>query len=166
MTVLSIPAEVLAVFHHFRTAEFSTIAKDGTPIAWPVTPLYQEDSGTFITATSIGLPNKAFNIRRNPRVALLFSEPKASGLPAAPAVLVQGQAQVDDTITTLAGLEALWEKIYRFQPPGSQISSSPLSRYLMDWYYMRLRIVTVPQRIAWWPNGDFSHPPQVVANVG
>jgi hypothetical protein len=166
MAALPIPADVLAVFHHFRTAEFTTIAKDGTPITWPVTVLYQEDSGAFVTATSIGLPNKAFNIRRNARVALLFSEPKASGLSSPPAVLVQGDAQVADAVTTLEGIEALWEKIYRFQPPARLVSTSPLGRYLMDWYYMRLRIVTVPRRIWWWAEGDFSRQPEVVDHVG
>ena len=161
-----LPPDVLAVFHNFRTAEFTTIARDGTPITWPVTALYEAESGVFITATSIGLPNKAFHVRRYPRVALLFSEPKASGLHAPPAVLVQGQAQVDERVTTVEGLEALWEKIYRFQPPAKVTSSSPLSRYLMDWYYMRLRIRTVPRRIVWWPNGDFSRPPEAVADVG
>ena len=102
-----LPPEVIAVFHHFRTAEFTNLAKDGTPITWPVTALYDEPSGTFITATSIGLPRRPFNIRRNPRVALLFSEPKASGLTGAPAVLVQGDAQAADDVTSVGGLEAL-----------------------------------------------------------
>ncbi len=162
----SLPPEVLAVFDCFRTVEFTTIAKDGTPITWPVTALYEADSGTFVTATSIGLPNKAFHIRRNPRVALLFSEPKASGLTSPPAVLVQGEAQVDERVTTLAGLEALWEKIYRFQPAAQMTSRFAPGRYLMDWYYMRLRIRTVPRRIVWWPNGDFSRAPEVAADVG
>ena len=163
---MPLPPAVVAVFHNFRTAEFTTLAKDGTPITWPVTALYDEASGTFVTATSIGLPQKAYNIRRNPRVALLFSEPRASGLSAAPAVLVQGDAHAAENITSVAGLEALWEKIYRFQPPSKVTSSTALSRYLMDWYYMRLKIVTVPKRIRWWANGDFMRPPEEVAHVG
>ncbi len=161
-----VPPEVIAVFHHFRTAEFTTLAGDGTPITWPVIVLYDEPSGAFISATSIGLPHKAYNIRRHPRVALLFSEPKASGLIGAPAVLVQGDAQAAEDITSVAGLEALWEKIYRFQPPSKVTSSTPFSRWLMDWFYMRVKIVTVPKRIQWWANGDFSRPPQEVADVG
>jgi len=166
MPPLPLPPEVVAVFHNFRTVEFTTLAKDGTPITWPVTALYDEPSGTFVTATSIGLPNKAFNIRRNPRVALLFSEPKASGLSGAPAVLVQGLAQAAEDLTSVAGLEALWEKIYRFQPAGKATSATWLSRYLMDWYYMRLKIVTTPQRVLWWAAGDFSRPPQEAGHVG
>lgn len=162
---LNIPTEVEAVFENFRTAEFTTIAKDGTPITWPVTVVYEAERGEFLTATSIGLPNKAFNIRRNSRVTLLFSEPKASGLRSAPAVLVQGEAAVSEGVTTLAGIESVWEKIYRFQPPAKITSGTFLSRYLMDWYYMRLSIRIVPKRICWWAAGDFSKAPQEVAYV-
>ena len=44
---------------------------------WPVTPRLLDD-GRFLLTTSIGLPQKAFNIRRNPKVAMLFSEPTGS----------------------------------------------------------------------------------------
>lgn len=165
MGQLNIPPEVAAVFENFRTAEFTTIAKDGTPITWPVTVVYEADRGEFLAATSIGLPNKVFNIRRNPKVALLFSEPKASGLAGAPAVLVQGQAMAPDTVTTLDGIESVWEKIYRFQPPAKITSGSPLSRYLMDWYYMRVPIRIVPRQIHWWAAGDFAKLPQAVDDV-
>lgn len=161
MARLTLPAEVEAVLHNFRTAEFTTIAKDGTPITWPVTAVYEVETGTFLTATSIGLPNKAFNIRRNPKVSLLFSEPKASGLSGAPAVLVQGEATAPDTVTTLAGIESVWEKIYRFQPPAKITSGTALSRYLMDWYYMRIAIRITPKRVQWWAAGDFTKTPEV-----
>ena len=83
---LPIPEEVEAVFREFRTCEFSTLAADGTPITWPMLPFWRAETGQFMTTTSIGLPDKAFNIRRNPRVALLFSDPTGSGLFDPPAV--------------------------------------------------------------------------------
>src|SRR5687768_13869692 len=98
MPRFQVPPTIEAVFHQFRTAEFSTIAKDGTPITWPITAAYDSDSGEFIATTSIGLPNKAYNVRRNPRVALLFSEPAACGIESPPAVLVQGDARVSEDI--------------------------------------------------------------------
>lgn len=163
---MTIPDTLVAVFHNFRTTEFSTIAKDGTPITWPVTSVYEEDKQEFILFTAIGLPQKAYNIRRNPKVSLLFSEPRASGLTSPPAVLVQGDAQVADTITTLEGIEPIWAKIYRFQPSAKMMSGSPLMRYLMDWYYMRLKIRVIPRRVLWWEKGDFSQRPQEVQRVG
>ena len=48
--------------------------------------------------TSIGLPNKAFNARRDGRISLLFSDQTASGLQDPPAVLVQGDAEVPEEI--------------------------------------------------------------------
>jgi hypothetical protein len=146
---LQIPDEVVAVFHNFRTAELTTIAKDGTPITWPVTVVYDEVSQLFTTSTSIGLPQKAYNIRRNPKVSLLFSEPRACGLKSPPTVLVQGEAQVSDHIMLFDGMEAVWEKIYRFQPSAKLTLYSPIMRNLMDWYYMRLKISIVPKNVLW-----------------
>ncbi len=38
------------------------------------------ETGKFLLTTSVALPVKAFNIRRDPHVALLFSDPTGSGL--------------------------------------------------------------------------------------
>src|SRR5512146_1977146 len=103
---LAIPAEVEAVFHAFRTCEFSTLAKDGTPITWPTLPFWDAAKQRFIVTTSIGFPQKAYNVRRDGRVSLLFSEPKASGLERPPAVLVQGDATApDEIVTSFTGYE-------------------------------------------------------------
>ncbi len=80
---IDLPPEVEAVFLEFRTCEMSTLARDGAPITWPTLPFWRPHEGRFLITTSIGLPHKAFNVRRNPRVALLFSDPTASGLPQA-----------------------------------------------------------------------------------
>ena len=98
--MIHLPSEVEAVFRGFRTCELATVSKDGTPIAWPNVALYQPEQSRFLITTSIGLPQKAFNIRRNPRVAMLFSNPTGSGLATPPAVLVQGDAVAPDQIVT------------------------------------------------------------------
>jgi hypothetical protein len=165
MSRFLIPPEIIEVFHNFRTTELSTIAKDGTALTWPVTTAFDEPACEFIAFTSIGLPQKAYNIRRNPKVSMLFSEPKASGLKNPPAVLVQGDATVSENITTLEGLELSWEKIFRFQPSAKATHGSALSRYLMDWYYLRLKIVVRPQTIRFWENGDFSKPAKELEHV-
>jgi hypothetical protein len=160
---LPIPAEVEAVFREFRTCEFSTLAADGTPITWPMLPFFRASTGQFMTTTSIGLPDKAFNIRRNPRVSLLFSDPTGSGLFDPPAVLVQGDAVAPDEIkTSIGGFENEVMLVYRRQPAGAMYTANPAMRWFSDWYFMRLEITVTPRRILWWEHGDVSRAPMVV----
>ena len=110
--------------------------------------------------TSISLSQKAFNVRRNPRVSLLFSNPMAGGLHDPPAVLVQADAEApDELVTSVEGFEDELRRVYQRQPTSRVYSSNPLLRYFMDWYYMRLVIHVTPRRILWWPRGDLSQAP-------
>ncbi len=119
------PREVEAVFLEFRTCEMSTLARDGTPITWPTMPFWYPDEGRFLITTSIGLPHKAFNVRRNPRVSLLFSDPTASGLTNPPAVLVQGDAVSPDEVeTSLLGFEDELRQVLRRQPAGGSTAAT------------------------------------------
>jgi len=162
-TRVGVPPEVEEVFLEFRTCEMSTLARDGSPITWPTMPFWRSGEGRFLITTSIGLPHKAFNIRRNPRVSLLFSNPRASGLTDPSAVLVQGDAEAPDEVeTTLEGFEDEMRQALRRQPAGGNYSGNPLTRYLFDWYYMRLMIHVTPRRILWWPGGDFEQAPRQV----
>jgi hypothetical protein len=168
----SLPPEVQAVVREFRTCEFTTLSKSGTPVTWPVSARYQAGPERFILTTTIGFPNKIFNIRRNPRVSLLFSNPTGCGLTNPPSVLVQGDATAGDTVMTsineVEGLREYWrESIFRRQPSSAMISSNPFSRWMMDWYYMRILITVVPRAWYWWPESDFSRPAckQEVAHV-
>ncbi|CAN5183368.1 hypothetical protein BH18ACT10_BH18ACT10_19190 [soil metagenome] len=160
---LALPTEMEEVFREFRTCEFSTMTRGGVPVAWPLIPLWRPDEGRFVLTTSIGLPMKAFNIRRDPKVSLLFSDPTGSGIEDPPAVLVQGDAEMTDEVhTSPAGMEDYWERIFRVQPAGKMYGSNALTRYLLDWYYMRLHIFVTPRRILWWPDGDFMQTPNEV----
>lgn len=156
MAGLSLPAEIETVFREFRTCEFTTLSRDGTPITWPVLPFYRPREGCFLITTSIGLPQKVFNVRRNPRVSLLFSEPTGSNLQSPPAVLVQGTAEAPDQIgTAVKGLEDELRMVFERQPAAAMYSSNPITRYFFDWYYMRLLIAVVPHRVFYWPDRDF-----------
>ena len=68
-------------------------------MTWPVSPRLLAD-GRFLLTTSIGMPQKAFNVRRNPKVSLLYSEPTGSRVTAPGAVLIQGDATAEDRIVT------------------------------------------------------------------
>ena len=158
--VAGLPREVEDVFEEFRTCELSTLARDGTPITWPTLPFWRSDEKRFLITTSIALAQKALNVRRNPRVSLLFSDPTASGLDAPPAVLVQGDAEAPEKIvTSVAGFEEELRRVYRRQPVSRMYGSNPLTRRFMDWYFMRLSIYVTPRRILWWSGGDFWREP-------
>lgn len=156
---LDLPAEVEEVVTRFYTCELTTLGRDGTPVTWPTLPLYRRDEGTFLVTTAIGLPQKALNVRRDPRVCLLYSDPTGSGLADPPAVLVQGDATCPEEIVTgVEELEDLFALIYRRQP-ASRRRADPLTRRLLDWYCMRLLIRIVPHTVSWWPGGDFARSP-------
>lgn len=159
MTMLKLPSEVEAVFRVFRTCELSTLSRNGTPVTWPTAARFQPERGQFLITSSIGLAQKVFNIRRNPHVAMLFSNPTGSGLISPPAVLVQGDATAPDkVITSVEGLEDYWrENIFQRQP-NSAMPDNAMVHKLIDWYYMRILILVKPRSIRWWPKSDFSKP--------
>lgn len=168
-SVNSLPGDVLEVFSRFFTAELTTIGRSGIPITWPIMPIYWQRKGLFVTLTSIGLPQKAINIRRNPHVSLLFSDPTGSELLNPPAVLVQGTAEAPNRVL-VSRQDAdpeLWQimthqalEMLKRQPAMKIYLNNPVSRYLMDWYFMRLLITIRPERVVWWPDADFSGLPR------
>jgi len=160
MATLVVPPEVEAVFQQVRTCEFTTLAGDNAPITWPTVALYEPAKGRFVITTSIGLPQKAYNLRRTPKVAMLYSDATGSGLTTPPTVLVQGHAVCPDQIVTQSQeLDTLGRLLMVRQPISARYAANPLTRWLSDWYLMRLLIYVTPHRIRWWPHGDFSHPP-------
>jgi hypothetical protein len=93
--------------------------------------------------TSVALPTKAVNVRREPRVSLLFSDPTGSGQSNPPQVLIRGRADCPDVLVTdPEPLARFWARLYDRQPGGTAYSATAVSRRLMDWYYFRL-VITV-----------------------
>ncbi|WP_460359267.1 pyridoxamine 5'-phosphate oxidase family protein [Mycobacterium sp. ZZG] len=149
------------IIEKYFTCEFTTIARDGSPQTWPVSPRLLPD-GRFLLGTSIGLPQKAYNIRRNPKVSLLFSEPTGSGVTTEGAVLIQGDATAEDRIVTdLASdpeLASLAQTLFIHQPAGA-LWGTWLGRRLWWSYYMRILIYVTPRRALYWPTRDFTAAP-------
>ncbi len=152
----------IAIIEKYFTCEFTTIARDGSPQTWPVSPRLLGD-GRFLLGTSIGLPQKAYNIRRNPRVSMLFSEPTGSGVAEPGAVLIQGDATAEDRIVTDVAsdpeLASLLETLCTRQPAGA-FWSTRLGRQLWWSYYMRILIYVTPRRALYWPTRDFTARPE------
>ena len=159
MDTSRLPAPVKATMAGFLTAELTTISPRGAPLTWPVLPSVEWETGRIAVVTSIGLPQKAYNIRHTPDVCLLFSEQTGSGLADPLSVLVEGSAQVSDRIVTSFeeiddpalrhSLERDGIALLRRQPAVRIYASNPLARALMDWYFFRLLIVVTPRRISW-----------------
>lgn len=118
-SVFGVPPEVGAVVREFRSCEFSTLARDGTPVTWPTMPLFEPANRRFLITTSIGLAQKAFNVRRDGRVAMLFSNPTGSGLVSPPLVLIQGDANAPEDLTPpVDGFVERAQLLFERQPVG------------------------------------------------
>ncbi|GHB56657.1 hypothetical protein GCM10010347_28450 [Streptomyces cirratus] len=144
MTALD--AAPLDVLDAYRTCEFATLGRDGAPLAWP-TAVSRRQDGTLLLTTSLAFAQKALNVRRDGRVALLFSDPTGSGLDPAPQVFVGGRAQCPDKIMTgPRGAEDYWRTLFERQPHSRSYLSPPM-RPLMHWYYLRLLITVTAEQV-------------------
>lgn len=160
----ALPAPVAEVLAAFRCCEVSTLTAAGAPVTWPAVALHLPEQGQLVLSTSIGFPVKALNLRRDPRVSLLFSDPTGSGLTDPSHVLVQGHARVSDDVRTWGGdLTAHWARVGALQPVSRFFSRTPPVRWFMGFYYQRLVIHVTPSRVRWWPHGDTTRAPQEVA---
>ncbi|MBO1332181.1 pyridoxamine 5'-phosphate oxidase family protein [Streptomyces sp. VRA16 Mangrove soil] len=139
-------AAPLEVLDAYRTCEFVTLGRDGTPLAWP-TAAQRRTDGTLVLTTSLAFAQKALNVRRDGRVALLFSDPTGSGLADGPQIFVRGRATCPDEIRTgPQGLESYWRMLFERQPHSRSYLARPMRR-LMDWYYLRLVITVAPEQV-------------------
>lgn len=131
----------------YLTAELVTLRRDGTPVSWPTVPLIRPDGSILIT-TSVAFPSKALNIRRDPRVAVLFSSPVGTGMTDPPQLLVRGEAECPEQVHVEpeGDLGVFWQNLFRRQPSARQLVRPPL-RGLLSWYFMRLVITVHPREI-------------------
>src|SRR5947209_2491880 len=154
----SLPAPVRSAFERFNTAGLTTLDDLGHPITWPVTPYYTSGAPCIDVATGLGYPQKAEDARRNPYVSLLFSDPAGSGLDDAPALLVQGTAEVDDRDLDSNAERYARESAQKLQ--GTFQLPPPLRR-LFGWYYKRIYLHVRPERVYSWPAGDMDVEPEL-----
>ena len=155
-----LPNEIQQVFDRFITTEYTTIDAKGQPITWPVTPYYRPGDACIDVTTGLGYPKKADDAARNPKVALLFSDPTGSRLDKPPMVLVQGTARVDDEDLD-ANRERYWRESGEKLPATKDLHPPALIRKSLNWYYTRLYVHVRPERIYVWPEGDPAQEPKL-----
>lgn len=158
----SLPADVQAVFDRFVTTEYATIDGKGQPIAWPVTPYYSPGDPSIDVTTGLGYPKKARDAAANPRVALLFSYPKGSGLAEPPMVLVQGTADVDERDLEANRLRYKKESVEKLPSTADRHPPEVIQRRLLGWYYTRVYVHVRPERIYVWPGADIDREPELL----
>lgn len=155
----------VSIMRRYLSCELTTISREGAPQTWPVSAVLLDD-GRLAFCTSIGFPQKAINVRRNPKVSLHFSEPTGSGLASAGAVLVRGDAVADDTVigdmTARPELTTLVRTVCERQP-ASSVMRSLIGRNLFASYYLRLLITVAPAGVFYWPTRDFTTNPRSLA---
>ena len=106
--------------------------------------------------SSILFSKKAENVKQNPKVSLLFSNPEGSKV-GKHAVLVQGIAHADDS-----DLDHGWEKYLGYWRKKEPYIDAYLGeREKFGWFWKRIVVQVEPKKILAWKNGDTSRPPEV-----
>lgn len=155
-----LPQLVRDVLERFLTTEYTTVT-DGQPVTWPVTPYWVPEACRIDVSTGLGAPKKAHDARRNPKVALLFSDPTGSGVHQPPQVLVQGIASVDDH-DVAANFERATRQSAGKLPGRRQKLPPPAIRRMLAWYFARIFVSVHARRIHVWPGGDVNRGPQLL----
>ncbi len=141
----------------YRVAEFVTLARAGSPVGWPLNPDLEGDRLVF--STGYVYPAKARNAQRDPRVAVLYSDPTASRrTDADPLVLVQGRCEVLDA-DLQANTERYVAQHIRTASPLAPLLKVPMLRQLLVGYLTRIWMEVVPERVLSWPRTG--SPPRV-----
>ena len=160
----SLPQDVQQVFDRFITTEYTTVDRRGQPITWPVTPYYTPGAATIDVTTGLGYPKKADDAAANPKVALLFSEPKGCGLDQAPMVLVQGTAHVDDADLDANRERYARESAEKLPATKDMMPPAPLQR-MFGWYFTRIYVKVRPERVWVWRGGADAEPELLDAHL-
>jgi hypothetical protein len=141
------------IFNSYMVAEFVTLARDGSPVCWPLAPYLERERLVF--STGYMFPTKARNAQRNPRVAALFSDPTASGRTNDdPLVLVQGMAEVFDQDIQRNTERYIDLTLRKASLAMNLIVRIPGVMKSMAGYLARIFIKVIPEREYVWARGS------------
>ena len=141
------------------TCQFATLTRAGRPVTWPLTPYVNDDRRSIDVSTGLTYPAKAERARRNPQVALLFSDSVGLTLEAPPTVLVLGTAAVRDS-----DLQANTDRYVRrsFNKLPAAMTQAPwFVMRTQTWFWARIWIEVTPLAILWWQRGRLADEPRM-----
>jgi hypothetical protein len=154
---LGLPAELVPLLIDNWSCEYASLKQNGTPVTIPLTAFPGEDGRTIDINTGLAYPTKAERARNNPRVCLLYSEPRGAALDRPPVVLVYGQATVYD-----ADLQANTDRLVRgYLDRMTALSLMPrFMLHRLGAYLARIWIAVTPLKVLWWPEGILENAPK------
>ncbi len=163
LNTLAVPEYIHDLLTAYRTCELTTFTKTGMLSVVPVVAVWDDEAASIVFATAVAYPQKAYNIRRNPHLSLLFSDPVGAHLEHESPVLVQGIGKITEDLEAKR-LTTLGPKFVQ-KIPDQNYHLSPLMKRLMDWYYVRLMIDVFPERIINWRAGDYHQLPDILGET-
>ena len=143
-----IPQAAADAFAKYIACEYAYLTPSGKPLCWPVTPYWDEHRHILSIATGLAYPNKADYAKVHEKVALLFSDPKGSGLSDGTTILVQGNATVLDGDMQWNLDRYVVELRKKF--PAARLAINPLTVRFLDFYLPRLWVEVTPVRLTIW----------------
>ena len=152
------PAQVIPIVARALTCQFASLTRAGRPVTWPVTPFVNDDRRSIDVSTGLVYPAKAERARRNPNVALLFSDAVGLTLEAPPTVLVLGRAAVRDS-DLQANTDRYVKRTFNKLPAAMRQAPWFVMR-TQTWYWARIWIEVTPLRIIWWQKGRLTEKPR------
>lgn len=155
---LGLPDELVPLLVDNWACEYASLKKNGTPITVPLLSFPGEDGRTIDITTGLAYPSKAERARNNPKVCLLYSDPRATKVENPPVTLVYGQATVYDS-----DLQANTDRyVQTFLPRSKGFNKMP--RFMLRWMrssFARIWIAVTPLKVLWWPEADMENSPKI-----
>ncbi len=155
--VIGLPEELVPLLVDNWACEYASLKKNGTPITVPLLSFPGEDGRTIDITTGLAYPSKAERARNNPKVCLLYSDPRATRVDNPPVALVYGHATVYDS-----DLQANTDRsVQAFLPRIKGFNNIP--KFILRWmrtYFARIWIAVTPLKVLWWPEANMKNSPE------
>ena len=152
----TMPTAAAELLERALVAELTVVDGRDRPVTYPLIPLWDGER-IYMTSSTL-FSRKLEHIGANARVSVSITDPISVGGRTDRAT-IQGDARVIDD-DPHGGWERLLP-IWSAKEPA--IVSFLKARVALPLFFERALIEIVPRRVLYWPDGDASVPPQVVA---